>query len=114
VSIVTVLERVVPTLRRTVRGLGFESRLASIRSVEVPVLELGRSRGQVMPAFLEQGRLALSADGAEVLIPGCMSMAFLGVAEEAGERLKAPVVNPARVSLKLAELLLSCGLRPHS
>lgn len=81
--------------------------------MEVPVHELARSRERAVSAFIEQGKNALSRDGADVLIPGCMSMAFLGVAEEASGRLGAPVVNPARVALKLAELFVECGLR-HS
>lgn len=111
-SIVTVLPSVVPTLRRAVRSLGFEGRLASIRSLDVPVLELGNRATQVFSAFLQEGKKALAEDGAEALVPGCMSMAFLGLAERAAESLGAPVVNPARVALKLAELCIACGLRP--
>jgi allantoin racemase len=42
-----------------------------------------------------------------------MSMAFLGIAEDVQEKLRVPVLNPAAVALKTAELFVRLGLR-HS
>jgi allantoin racemase len=46
---------------------------------------------------VEAGRAAIDQDGADVLILGCMSMAFLQ------ERLAVPVINPVVASLAMAE-----------
>ena len=70
------------------------------------MLELGADSYEVV---LDGGRRALAA-GADTLVLGCMSMAFLGVAERLSEELGVPVVNPARTALKTAELLVGSGL----
>lgn len=110
-TIITVLQNVTHTLRRVVRVAGLEARLASVRAVEVSVLDLAKQRPQVVAAFVREGRRALEQDGADVLIPGCMSMAFLGIAEEVQKELAVPVLNPAAVALKTAELFVRLGLR---
>ena len=50
------------------------------------------------------GRVAVEQDGADILVLGCMSMAFLpGICEVLTERVGVPVVNPAVAALKTAE-----------
>lgn len=109
-SVITVLDSVVPSLEKLARANGLDSRLASVRAVQVPVLDLARTRESSVRAFVEEGRKAITEDRADVLLPGCMSMAFLGVAESAQEELKIPVLNPAIVALKMAELQVSAGI----
>ncbi len=110
-SIITVLHNVIYSLRRVARVAGLESRLASVRAVEVSVLDLAKERSRVIETFVSEGKKALEEDGADVLIPGCMSMAFLGIAEEVQKELGVPVPNPAAVALKTAELFVRLGLR---
>jgi allantoin racemase len=105
-AIVTVLDSVVAPLHRLVRIAGLDSRLAAIVAVEIPVLELGADS---YATVLSGCRRALDS-GADTLILGCMSMAFLGVAERLSEELGVPVINPARTALKTAELLVGSGL----
>jgi allantoin racemase len=105
-GIVTVLDSVVMMLRKLARAAALDARLASVVSCDIPVLELGN---ESYDALLGGGRRALE-EGADTLILGCMSMAFLGVAERLAEDLGVPVVNPARTSLKMAELLAGSGL----
>ena len=69
-----------------------------------------KERSRVVEAFVEEGKKAIRDDGVNVLIPGCMSMAFQGIAEDAQKELGVPVLNPAAVALKLAELYVSLGL----
>ncbi|HXV60012.1 MAG TPA: aspartate/glutamate racemase family protein [Vicinamibacteria bacterium] len=109
-SVITVLDSVVPSLEAIARARGLESRLASVRSVQVPVLDLAREREGALRAFVEEGRRAIREDRADVLVPGCMSMAFLGIAESAQSDLRVPVLNPAVIALKLAELQVSAGI----
>ncbi len=109
-SVITVLESVIPSLRKIARVHGLESRLASVRSIEVPVLELANDRAKVVSTFVEEARKAMREDGADVLLPGCMSMAFLEIAEDAEQELGTPVLNPAVVALKMAELYVSAGI----
>jgi len=108
-SIVTILESVVAPLRELSIRLGVSSRLASIRAIGVPVLELA-SREGVMEHMIRTGQQAKEEDGADVLILGCMTMAFLDVSRELQGKLGIPVVNPVQSSLKIAETLVDMGL----
>jgi allantoin racemase len=105
-GIVTVLDSVVGPLRKLARLAGLESRLAAVVACDVPVLEL---RDQSYVAVRTACEDAVAA-GADTLILGCMSMAFLGVAERLSVELGVPVLNPARTALKAAEGLVSAGL----
>jgi proline-specific peptidase len=105
-GIVTVLDSVVAPLHRLARIAGLDSRVAAIVACDVPVLELD---GGSHDAVLASCRNVLEA-GADTIVLGCMSMAFLGVAEELSAELGVPVINPARTALKSAELLVGSGL----
>jgi allantoin racemase len=109
-SIITVLQTVVPSMKKYARAAGLGERLASVRAVEVSVLDLAKERPRVIETFVREGKKAIEEDGADVLIPGCMSMAFLGVAEDVQKELGIPVLNPAAVALKTAELYVRLGL----
>ena len=53
----------------------------------------------------------MEQDGADVLVLGCMSMAFLpGICEDLGRRVGVPVVNPVIAALKTAEALVAMKL----
>ena len=56
----------------------------------------------------------LDKDGADTLILGCMSMAFLGISDRLQQDLGVPVVNPALVTLKFAEMLVAANLTSSS
>jgi allantoin racemase len=105
-GVVTVLDSIVAPLHKLARVAGLDSRVAAITAVDVPVLELG---GHSVEAVREGCHRVLAA-GADTIVLGCMSMAFLGVAEQLSEELGVPVINPARTALKTAELLLGSGL----
>lgn len=107
VGVVTVVDSVVPVLDHLVRGMGETQNYAGALAVNVSVLEL-RSRADTLADTIVDAGLALvRTRGADVLVLGCMSMAFLGMAEAIGDRCGVPVLNPARASLKTAEALAS-------
>ena len=57
------------------------------------------------------GRHCLDEDGADAIVLGCMSMAFLpGVARSLQEKLGCPVINPVLAALKTAEMSATLGL----
>jgi allantoin racemase len=106
-SVVTVLESVKPIIRKVLQHTGLASRMASIRVTGTPVLELAGTRRESLRRVIDCGRQAVEIDGADTLILGCMSMAFLGISEEVADRLGVPVINPALASLKVAEMQAS-------
>lgn len=103
-SIVTILNRVLPLLRRKVREYGFEGKVASVRFVEIPVLELEEKREEVKARLLSESKRALEEDGAEAIILGCTGM--IGMAAELQESLNVPVIDPAVASVKMAEIMV--------
>jgi allantoin racemase len=109
-SIITITESVIAPTERQIRNVGLSDKLASVRVVGIPVLELHHDRERSIRATVEQGRKAIEQDRADTLIVGCMSMGFLEIAEAAGRELGVPFLNPARVSLKFAEALVGAGL----
>lgn len=112
-SFVTVTATIVPPLRRLAWEAGAADALASVRYIDIPVLQLNADHGAAVSAMRAEGRAAIEEDGADVLVLGCMSMGFLDVAEQLTAELGVPVVNPAKAALKLAEATVALGLR-HS
>ncbi len=109
-SIVTISDSVVPAIERQVRNVGVAEKLASVRAVNIPVLELHHDRERTIAAVVAEGRSALLEDRADTLILGCMSMGFLEIAEPVAAELGVPVLNPARAALRFAEAIVGAGL----
>jgi allantoin racemase len=98
-------KRALPRLR----GQGLTERLASIRGVGVSVVGLTQGDSTTWERIVETGRRCID-DGADVLVMGCMSMAFMGIESELSDRLAIPVVSPVLAALKTAEMLLDLNL----
>jgi allantoin racemase len=112
-SVITVLQRLVPPLHERARRYGVLDKLASVRAIEIPVLDLeGNPRAAVEP-LVEQAVLAVEHDGAHGIVFGCTGMA--GLARAVGEGLcqrkyRVPVIDPGIAALKVAETLVSLRL----
>jgi allantoin racemase len=109
-SIVTVTKSIIHPLHHLVEKAGVGKKLASVRAIETPVLEMASNKEQTVQKLIEEGRRAIEQDGADTLILGCMTMGFLNVAEQMSTELGVPVINPGLVSLKMAEALVGAGL----
>jgi allantoin racemase len=84
------------------------TKLASVRAVDIPVLEL-EDRAKTSEALVKQSIKAIEADNAHVIVMGCTGMA--GLAKEVKDRLakqgyNIPVLDPAFVALKMVEILV--------
>ncbi|MCS6784475.1 MAG: aspartate/glutamate racemase family protein [Candidatus Caldarchaeum sp.] len=105
-SIITILKNVVNPLKTLARKLSLEDKLVSVRVIDKPVLSLYDDVESTKKRLLDEGRKAVEQDGADTLVLGCMSEAFLGLSEYLQNELGVPVVNPVGVSVKTAELLI--------
>ena len=112
-SVVTVLDSVVAPLRHLAHRIGVSEKLASVRAVDIPVLELNKDRARSVSRMIALGRRAVEEDGADALVLGCMSMGFLEAHTEIAAAVGVPVVNPVYAALRMAEALHGAGLR-HS
>lgn len=102
IGILTVVEGVVPLLRRLVARCGLSDRVVAIRAVQVPVLELRARRDQVLHSLEAEAGSARSA-GAEALVLGCMTMGFLDLPAQLQAAAGLQVVNPVIAALHAAE-----------
>lgn len=113
-SVVTVLERLVPEFENQAKVYGVADKLASVRSVEIPVLELEQDEERLLRALVEQSVRAVVEDGAHVIVFGCTGM--IGCAKKVEEGLAelgyegVPVIDPLPAAVRLAEVLVDLGL----
>lgn len=110
-SILTMWERWFPLYRKTLREYGLESRVASIRAIEVrpDTVELLSGKEDIVFGKLEEAaRRAIDEDGADVIVLGSTTMhqshAHLAA------HLPVPVLNPGVIAYKLCEMFLDLGL----
>jgi len=112
-SVITVLEQGIPGVHRQIRRYGLAGKVASVRAINIPVLEMGEDRERVIRALIEESARAVREDGTHVIVPGCTEM--IGMAPVVQEGLaewgcEVPVIDPPAVAVKLAEGLVDIGL----
>jgi allantoin racemase len=111
-GVVTVDDGIVGPIRRQVAGSGLAGRLAGVAVVKTPVLEMSGDVDELV-ARACAGAGELVAQGADTVVLGCMSMAFLDLGPRIEAELGVPVVNPVQAALLIAEGRARFGLR-HS
>lgn len=109
-SVLTVLEDTIAHDEEQVRKRGFDiTRLVSIKSIGIPVSEVRDDMERTYKALLDIGKQAIEIDGAHALVLACLGMAGMG--ERLQDALGVPVIDPAFVAVKYAELLVSLRLK---
>ncbi len=109
-SIISTVKQAVPRCYRTAKLLGVEGKLASIKTVDMPVLQLSKDKKRLVASALRAGKEAIK-DGADVIVLGCTGMT--GIRKRLEEELKILVIDPAETTLKIVEAMVSLRLR-HS
>ena len=112
-SVITVLKNLVPMLSDAAKVLGVHEKLASVRYVDIPVLEVA-DKERLKKALYQEMLNAIEKDGAHVLVLGCTGMT--GVASDLSRMLKekgydVPVIDPSAASLKFAEAQVRMGIK---
>jgi len=94
--------------RRMVREAGLaEHRLVSSHALGIPVLELYKDKARTKDRLIEM-LVEAKAAGAETMLLGCMSVAFMEpeILYEASSAAGLPLVNPIVSAVKMAEALV--------
>ncbi|MEX0344341.1 MAG: aspartate/glutamate racemase family protein [Rhizobiaceae bacterium] len=112
-SVITVLERLRGQFENQAKLFGAWEKFASVRAVDIPVLDLEQDPGGTRETLTEQALLAVEKDGADVVIFGCTGM--LGCAEAVRQGLLSrgydiPVIDPVPVTVRVAASLAASGL----
>lgn len=111
ISVLTPAGRGFGRLAARLRALALEPLLASVRGIGLSVMELAQQQPEAIDKARDAARKAVEEDGADVLVLGCMSMAFLPrICETLSDRIGVPVVNPVTAALKTAEMTVTMGL----
>ncbi|MEU9822493.1 aspartate/glutamate racemase family protein [Pseudonocardia alni] len=107
-SVVTTLDRTVPLIEDRLLLAGLDRRCASVRASGLAVLELEQDPDRAVAAIVEQARVAVEQDHAEVICLGCGGMAGLDATVRA--ETGVPVVDGVQAAVTVAESLVRLGL----
>lgn len=111
-SVMITEKSIFPFVRRLVDRQGLGARLASVRGAGAGVMDLNES---CVPRIVAECVDAVERDGAEAFVMGCTGTGFdmaITIERALSERFgcRVPVIDPAKVALKLTEGLVSIGL----
>jgi allantoin racemase len=112
-SFVTVLARLRPMIEHLAEQYGVPGKMASVRSVDIPVLELEQDMDRTKAALAEVAVRAVEEDGAHAIVFGCTGMLGCADAVRAGLLAKGydvPVIDPVPLAVRLAASLIESGL----
>jgi allantoin racemase len=115
VGIVTVLPDVVSMLNGLIAKEGLHDRVASLRYVNIPVLDLD-SLDKLTSALIDESKKAIVDDGAGVIVLGCTAMVGVKETVEAGLKsagFDVSVIEAAQASLIMLETFVRMGFK-HS
>ncbi len=112
-SVITVLKQTIPLAQSQIQRYGLADKAASVRAVDIPVLEMEKDLSRLVEALVDKAARAVVEDGAHIIIPGCTEM--IGLASEVQRGLaqrgcEVPVIDPPAVAVKMAEALVDLGL----
>jgi allantoin racemase len=109
IGIVSVPE--VAGLYRLLASYSMSNHIADIAVLDSTVLGLRDDR-DATAAKVKAAARQLTDSGADVIVYGCMSLAFLDLDAEVEDAAGVPVVNPARTALAVATAMVQAGLMP--
>lgn len=109
-TVVTILDSTEPMVHRQVTAMGLTDHLASVRVVHAPVLDIDHGADALIDDMVAAGRQAVDDDGADAVIPGCMTLAFLQVHDEIADELGVPFLDPARIGLGTTAMWARWGI----
>jgi allantoin racemase len=96
------------------RVYGVESKLAPMRWVDIPVLDLRENMDRVVEALVEESIDAVRTDRAHAIVFGCTGMTGVAARVQAGLEdagvSGVPVIDPLPATVRMAQALLDLGL----
>lgn len=92
------------------RGWGLDSRVTSVRHVDMHQSEMAERPDELWKRFVEQASRAAADEGAELILPLGYSMVPVELsAAELSEEIGVPVLDPLVIVMRVAEALVASG-----
>ena len=94
------------------RQLGIQGNIASIRDIDMPVLELD-DKAKMEDRLLKQILVAMDEDNAEAVVLGCTGMLGLGdiLRKQLAQKGKSiPIIEPTAAALGFLESMIRSGI----
>lgn len=107
-SVVTVLGRAKRRIEQTVRRSGMTERCASVRTVELSVLQIEEDFDRAQDMIAAEAQRALDEDGAEAICLGCAGLGPLDKKLQA--ELGVPVLDGCSCAITLAQACFDYGI----
>ncbi len=108
-SIIIGQERWIPQIMENVTRYGMIERLASFRSIDTPVQDMGADSARTTRRIRDAAERAVHEDGADVIILGCTRE--YGLWSHIQSELRIPVIDPVVAAFKTAEHLAELRAR---
>ncbi len=108
-SVLVGADKAIPKMRENIRAYGLAHRLASMRPLNMGVLEFQSQAERTLQTMLREGKIAVEEDHAEVIVLGCS--AEVGFHRTLQEELGVPVIDSALAPFKYAEFLAETAHR---
>lgn len=102
-SLLVASKKAVPMMRDMVNQYGLTSRLASIETLNLNVLDVEQNKQDSIQKLILAGKQAIDK-GAEVLILGCAGMT--NMQSEVAQTLNIPVIDPVEYGYKVLETMV--------
>jgi allantoin racemase len=112
-SVLTVLSRLRVQFENLAAVYGLRGKLASVRAVDIPVLDLETDIAATQRRLVEVAEGTIVEDGAHAVVFGCTGLLGCAEAVRAGLLERGhdiPVIDPIPNALRMAALLVSGGL----
>jgi allantoin racemase len=113
-TVVTTMDCSKPMLVNNAKLYNVAQRMARVRAVNVPVLDIQKDITMLQRRMAEEAERAVREDGADVIVLGCTG--FLGLATKIREHLLAtfkvtiPVIDPIPATVLAAAAVVDAGL----
>nr|WP_176085888.1 aspartate/glutamate racemase family protein [Martelella sp. HB161492] len=112
-SVITIVNRLIAQFENAAALAGLSSRMASARSVEIPVLELEADMDKTRRILIDEAQKAVERDGAHAIIFGCTGLFGCAAAVREGllqRGIDVPVIDPIPTAVNIAAGLVRANL----
>ena len=109
-SLITIFDSMIHMGYKQAHEYGLSHHLASVRAINIPVLELLNDLDVTFNRLKKIGKKIVKEDRSDSILFGCMTMSFAGLEKKLEKEIGIPVLNAGRVALKTIESMISMNI----